>query len=134
MVHAVITKQAKNASAEFLWEKLAAYSDMSWHPQIESSKNTGSIEDGSDKMIGAERVLVNTAGKRLVETVTAWSGEERTFALSIDEGAPAFAKSIIIKSLLLPAATRCHLCYSIMLKKQSRAEVAKVHTIFNRIR
>ena len=72
------------------------YSDMSWHPLVDTSKNSGSIPDGSPNMIGAERVLVNTSGKALTETVTAWSEADKFYACSIDEGAPPFAKEMII--------------------------------------
>ncbi|CAB9507843.1 expressed unknown protein [Seminavis robusta] len=96
MVQVTVTKEAKNASASFIWSKLAAYSDMSWHPGVKSSKNTGSIPDGSPNMIGAERLLVNSSDKELVETVTAWSDEQRYYACSIDKGAPPFAKEMTI--------------------------------------
>ena len=96
MVQVIVTKQAKHASAAFLWDKLASYSDMSWHPGVISSKNTGSIPDGSANMIGAERLLVNSSGKELLETVTAWSDKERYYACSIDKGAPPIAREMII--------------------------------------
>jgi hypothetical protein len=60
-------------SAGYLWSKLAAYSDFAWHhPQVKYSKKyCGSMmEDGSDNMVGAVRVLEITSGTELVETVT----------------------------------------------------------------
>jgi hypothetical protein len=93
MVQIKVTRQAHNASADYIWSKLAAYSDISWHPIIKSSKNTGSIVDGSDNMVGAVRVLENTAGKELTETVTDWSATERYLAFSIDKGAPPLVKN-----------------------------------------
>lgn len=88
MVQVIVTEQAKSASASFIWSKLAAYSDLSWHPHVTSSKDTGSIPDGSPDMVGAERLIVNDSGKELLETVTAWSEEKHYFTCSIDKGGP----------------------------------------------
>ena len=96
MPQITVTKEAKNASAAFIWSKLAAYSAMEWHPQVSTSTNTGSIPDGSANMIGAERLLVNSAGKELLETVTAWSDKQMYYSCSIDKGAPPIARSLVI--------------------------------------
>jgi hypothetical protein len=50
----------------------------------------GSIEDSSDNMVGAVRVLEKNDGHELHETVTEWSAKERFLALSIDKGGPGF--------------------------------------------
>ena len=63
---------------------------------MQSSRNSGSIQDGSASVIGAERVLVNSLGTELVETVTEWSNKKMYYSCSIDKGAPPFAKSMII--------------------------------------
>ena len=94
MVHIVSTKQAKNASAEYIWSKLSKYSDFAWHPSIVTSKDIGSIPDGSDNMIGAVRLLVNDSGKELVETVTKWDEDMMYYACSIDKGGPPIAKYV----------------------------------------
>lgn len=94
MVHVVITAPAKNASADYIWGKLAEYSDMSWHPDIKASENRGSIADGSDNMVGAVRLLTKTDGHELLETVTEWDEKKKYYALSIDKGAPPFAKTL----------------------------------------
>lgn len=91
-----VTRQAKNASAKQVWDMLSKYSDMAWHPLIESSKDIGSIPDGSANMVGAVRVLVNTSGSALTETVTEWSDEKKYFQCSIDKGGPPFAKKFLI--------------------------------------
>jgi hypothetical protein len=96
MVHVVITKPAKNASAAYIWGKLAEYSDMSWHPDIKESKNIGTINDGSENMVGAVRVLTKSDDHELTETVTEWSNEEMKFTMSIDKGGPTIAKSLIV--------------------------------------
>jgi hypothetical protein len=93
MVQVTVTRQAHNASADYVWSKLAAYSDITWHPMMISSKNVGSIEDGSENMVGAVRFLEETDGSKLKETVTEWSEKERCFSISIDEGAPPFIKN-----------------------------------------
>ena len=96
MVQITVTKPVKHVDADTLWNKLAVYSDFSWHPQVESSVNDGSIPDGSDNMVGAVRVLVNTSGAELTETVQEWSNSKRYQTFSIDKGAPPFAKSLMI--------------------------------------
>jgi hypothetical protein len=94
MVHFVLARDAHEASADYIWSKLAQFCDMSWHPLIETSKNAGSIADGSDNMIGAVRILQVSAGKELVETVTAWDEDRKYLAFSIDKGAPPFVKQL----------------------------------------
>ena len=96
MVHITVTKPVSYVSADTLWNKLALYSDFTWHPQIKSSRNDGSIPDGSDNMVGAVRVLVNSSGQELTETVQEWSNSKRYQTFSIDKGAPPFAKSLVI--------------------------------------
>jgi hypothetical protein len=96
MVHVVITKPAKEANAAHIWSKLAAYSDMTWHPEIKASKNIGSIEDGSENMVGAVRILTKTDNHELTETITEWSEKDRKYTLSINEGGPSIAKSLIV--------------------------------------
>jgi hypothetical protein len=83
-----ITRPVKNASATYMWKKLAAYSDFSWHPGIKESKNVGSIEDGSPDMVGAVRLLTKVDGEELKETVTSWSEEKRSLTFSIEGGPP----------------------------------------------
>jgi hypothetical protein len=94
MVHFVLTREAHDASAAYIWTKLAEFSDMSWHPLIDTSKNAGNIADGSESIIGDVRILQVSAGKELVETVTAWDEGKRYLAFSIDKGAPPFVKSL----------------------------------------
>ena len=96
MVQITVTRPIKYVSANTLWDKLAQYSDFSWHPLIESSKDIGSIPDGSPNMVGAVRVLVNTSGTELTETVQEWSDTKRYQVISIDKGTPPFAKSFWI--------------------------------------
>lgn len=94
MVHVVISKPAKHASTDYIWSKLAEYSDMSWHPEIKMSENKGNIADGSAIMVGAVRLLTKNDGHELLETVTEWDERKKYFALSIDKGAPPFAKEL----------------------------------------
>lgn len=96
MVHLVITKKVEHASSDYLWSKLAQYSDMTWHPLIVSSKDIGTIPDGSPNMIGAERVLVTKSGQELFETVTKWDEDSKFMALTIDKGSPPFASTLEI--------------------------------------
>lgn len=83
-----VSKPAQKATADYLWDKIAAYSDFSWHPQVTASKNIGNVKDGSDNMIGAVRLITNIKGKEIQETITAWSNEERSQTFSIDKGLP----------------------------------------------
>ena len=85
-----------NVSADYMWKKLAEFSNFAWHPEIAASKDVGSTPDGSSNMIGAERIIVNASGHELVETVTAWSEDTKYYACSIDKGAPPFAKEMVI--------------------------------------
>jgi hypothetical protein len=96
MVHVVITKPAKHASAAYIWSKLAEYSDMTWHPDIKASQNIGSIPDASENMVGAVRLLTKTDDHELTETVTEWSEKDMKYSLSIDKGGPSIAKSLIV--------------------------------------
>ena len=96
MVSITLTQQVEHASVDYVWQKLAAYSDMNWHPSVKESRSMGTIADGSPRMIGAERVVVNTAGNELYETVTEWDSAAKQYKMSIDKGAPGFAKTFSI--------------------------------------
>ena len=54
----------------------------------------GSISDGSPHMVGAKRVIVNVSGGELLETVTQWDASQKMYVMSIDKGAPPFAKKM----------------------------------------
>jgi hypothetical protein len=90
-----LTRPVENVSATYMWKKLAAYSDFSWHPAIKASKNIGSIEDGSPDMVGAVRLLTKEDGDELKETVTAWSEEKRSLSFSVVGGLPLPIQSVV---------------------------------------
>ena len=69
---------------------------MSWHPDTKQSKNIGTINDGSDNMVGVVRVLTKMDNHELTETVTGWSDKDMQLALSIDKGGPPIAKTLIV--------------------------------------
>jgi hypothetical protein len=91
-----LTRPVENVSATYMWKKLAAYSDFSWHPAIKASKNIGSIEDGSPDMVGAVRLLTKEDGDELKETVTAWSEEKRSCTFSIEGTLPPPVQSFFL--------------------------------------
>jgi hypothetical protein len=92
-----LTKPAKNAGATYIWKKLAAFSDFSWHPKVQASKNIGSIEDGSPDMVGAVRLLTTVDGGELTETVASWSEENRSQSISIEGSAlPPPVQSLVM--------------------------------------
>jgi hypothetical protein len=90
-----LTRPAKNASATYIWKKLAAFSDFSWHPKVQASKNIGSIEDGSPDMVGAVRLLTTDEGD-FNETVTFFSEEKRSQTWSILGNSPPPVQSFVM--------------------------------------
>ena len=96
MVRITLTRPVAFVSADTLWDKLALYSEFDWHPLIVSSENIGTIPDKSDNMVGAVRMVVNTSGAVLTETVREWSDLKRYQKISIDKGGPPIAKSLHI--------------------------------------
>ena len=78
------SRPAANASAAFLWKKLAAFSSFEWHPEISKSEDVGKIPDGSPNMVGATRLLTKPDGSQLREVVTAWDEKERSQTFSIE--------------------------------------------------
>jgi hypothetical protein len=95
-----ITRPVKNASATYIWKKLAAFSDFSWHPFVTASKNIGSIEDGSPDMVGAVRLLIKKEdGDELKETVTSWSEEKRSLTFSVEGGPPPIQSFVVTISV-----------------------------------
>jgi hypothetical protein len=65
MVPIIVSEQANNATATYSWSRLAQYSDFSWHPEIKSCKDIGSIPDGSKNMAPAVRSMTtNVCGVR----------------------------------------------------------------------
>jgi Polyketide cyclase / dehydrase and lipid transport len=86
-----VSKKAINgASAAFIWQKLSAFSDVaSWHPEIETSKNVGSIPDASPNMVGAaRRIKFRNDGDDLTETITAWSEKDRSLSYTLEGDVP----------------------------------------------
>ena len=89
-----VTKQAKHADADYIWAKLADYSDFAWHPEMKDSQNIGTIPDGSENMVGAVRLLTKNDGHQLKETITAWSDKDRSQTFMIEGDLPPPVKSL----------------------------------------
>ena len=91
-----ITKPAKNASADYIWTRLAEFSDFAWHPEIKESRDIGSIPDGSANMIGAVRLLTKHDGAQLKEVITEWSDKNRSQTFTIEGNLPPPVRSLTV--------------------------------------
>lgn len=89
-----VSREVKQASAEYVWKKLAAYSDLSWHPNVEECRNIGDIADGSPNMVGARRCM-KTSSAEAELSVVEWSYENMHYRVKLDKGSkPPFAESV----------------------------------------
>ena len=97
-----ITKPAKNASADYIWNRLAQFSDFAWHPEIKASKDIGTVPDGSANMIGAVRLLTKNDGGQLEERIISWSNTNRSQTFTIEGSLPPPVRSLTVTFTIRP--------------------------------